>query len=152
MLDTNESTTAKINIQAQIDNIWEIAGPAGLTSVSEALNAILAQLGADVQRLTALDRDAAALSGVSLSELAVQRARERSIEEAWAALTPAESTALRMFEGSSADPRPTVAAKRAASSELVALSSVARAEYLRRSGGDPIRALSLAKSDGLITP
>jgi hypothetical protein len=152
MLDTNESMTAKINVQAQIDNIWEIAGDAGLTSVAEALNAILARLGADTAQLTALDRNVAALSGISLPELAVQRARERSIEAAWAALTPDEATALRMFEGSSADPRPTVAAKRAASSELVALSSVARAEYLRRSSGDPIRALSLAKSDGLITP
>jgi hypothetical protein len=151
MLDTNETMNKRTNIQLMLDQIVDIAGDAGLDQVTEAVNGVLAKLGADVARLTALDRDTAALSGISLSELAVQRARERSIESAWAALTQDEAAALRMLDGSSADPRTVVAAKKSAERELVALSSVDRAALSRRFGADVMAMSIAAKNEGLLT-
>jgi hypothetical protein len=150
MIDTNETMNKRTQIQAMIDQVVDIAGDAGLDQVTEAVNGVLAKLGADVQRLTAVDRDTAALSGISLSELAVQRARERSIESAWATLTPDEAMALRMLDGSRADPRTVVAAKKSAERELVALSFVDRAALSKRFGGDVVAMSIAAKNENLL--
>lgn len=150
MIDTNETMTKRTNIQLMIDQVVEIAGDAGLDRLTEVVNGVLAQCGADVQQLTAADRSVAALSGISLSELAVGRARARSIEAAWAALTPDEAMALRMLDGSQADPRTIVAAKRSAERDLVALSAVDRAALSKRFGGDVMAMSIAAKNENLL--
>jgi hypothetical protein len=150
MIDSNETMAKRTQIQAMIDQVVEIAGDAGLDRLTEVVNGVLAQLGADVQRLTAVDRDVAALSGISLAELAVQRARERSIADAWAALSPDEAMALRMLDGSRADPRTIVAAKKSAERELVALSYADRASLSKRFGGDVVAMSIAAKNENLL--
>jgi hypothetical protein len=150
MINSNETMAKRTQIQAMIDQVVEIAAEAGLDQVTEAVNGVLAKLGADVQRLTALDRDVAAPSGISLPELAVQRARERSIEQAWAALTPDEAMALRMLDGSQADPRTIVAAKKSAERDLVALSYADRAALSKRFGGDVVAMSIAAKNENLL--
>jgi len=150
MLDSNETMNKRINIQTMTDQVVEIAGDAGLDQVTEAVSGVLAQLGADVQRLTASDRDVAALSGISLAELAVQRARERSIADAWAALTPDEAMALRMLDGSRADPRTVVAAKRSAERGLVTLSVADRSALSKRFNGDVVAMSIAAKNENLL--
>src|SRR5665213_1207810 len=147
MIDSNETMAARTQIQNMIDQVVEIAGPHGLDLLTEAVNSVLARCGADVQQLTAADRSVAALSGISLSELAVGRARERSIEQAWAALTPDEAAALRMLDGSQADPRTIVAAKKSAERDLVALSYADRAALSKRFGGDVVAMSIAAKNE-----
>jgi hypothetical protein len=131
MIDSNETQTKRINLQLMVDQVVDIAG-------------------ADTAQLTAHDRNVAALSGIPLAQLAVQRACDRSIEAAWAALTPDEAAALRMLDGTRADPRTIVAAKKSAERELVALSYADRAALSKRFGGDVVAMSIAAKNENLL--
>jgi hypothetical protein len=147
MIDTNESTTTKINIQAQLDNIWEIGGPVALASVAEALNSILAQLGADTQRLSADDRAAAAMTGTALSVIAVQKAKAAHRDRVVASL-PADDLAACRLGGW--DPVEFAAQKQEAESELTALSFTARADLSKRCGGNLVTMALTARREGLL--
>lgn len=148
--DGTAQTNFRIELQLRIDRIYDIQGVAGLERMIAAADDILRTLDADPNALSAVDREAARMSGVSLGELAAGQARDKSIEKAWSALSREEAHVLRMLDGDHADPRAIVAAKASAESELRVLSSIVRGDLAARCAGDPLQMLTTARAAGLL--
>lgn len=138
-------------LTADVMKIAELAGAEGIERLHTEAKAILGTVLTDgVTALTAVEIEMASKLGSDVGELRFGKAREKSIEKAWSALSPDEASVLRMLDGDHADPRTTVAAKSSAERELVGLSSIVRGELARRCAGDPLMMLSVARTEGLL--